>query len=118
MLANLFFTNIAYAESVDAFVKNADRLIVNPLIILLFGLALVYFLWGLVEFLSNQENEEKKTAGKQHMLWGIIGITIMLGVWTILNIIINTFGITGINPEQGTVTLPPYNPTYSAVGGQ
>jgi hypothetical protein len=40
------------------------------------------------------------------MLWGIIGITIMLGVWTILNILINTLGLSGqINPEQGTVNL-------------
>jgi succinate dehydrogenase/fumarate reductase cytochrome b subunit len=115
-MLNLFFTNIAYAESVDSFVKKADTLIVNPLIVLLFALALVYFLWGVFEFLANQENEEKKTAGKSHMLWGIIGITVMMGVWTILNIILNTFNITGVNPEQGTVQLNSYNPTYPPVG--
>ena len=27
------------------------------------------------------------------MIWGIIGITIMMGVWTILGILINTLGI-------------------------
>jgi len=29
----------------------------------------------------------------------------MLGVWTILNMIISTFNIKGIDPEQGTVDL-------------
>ena len=114
---NLFFTNIAYA-SVDTLVKNVDKLIVNPLIILLFALALAYFLWGVFDFLSNQENEEKKTAGKKHMLWGIIGITIMMGVWTILNVILDTFGISGIKPEQGQVHLNDYNPSYPPPVGQ
>ena len=109
MLTDFFFTNMAYA-SVDSFVSNINRLIINPLIILLFGLAVVYFLYGIFEFISNQENEEKKTTGKNHMIWGIIGIVIMMGVFTILNIIMRTFNIKGINPEEGTVQLDDYNP--------
>ncbi|HBA45471.1 hypothetical protein A2W67_01975 [Candidatus Nomurabacteria bacterium RIFCSPLOWO2_02_40_28] len=102
---DLFSANVAYA-SIDSFIRNADRLIVNPLINLLFALALVYFLYGLFEFIANGENDEKKTTGKTHMLWGIVGITIMMGVWVILGIVLRTFNITGINPEQGTVNLP------------
>jgi len=111
---DLFFTNIAYA-SVDSFIANVNRLIINPLIILLFALALAYFLWGMFEFLSNQENEEKKTAGKKHMIWGIVGITIMMGVWFIMYLILDTFNITEINPKKGTVQLNEYNPSYPAV---
>ena len=111
---DLFFTNVAYA-SVDSFVANLNRLIINPLIILLFALALAYFLWGMFEFLSNQENEEKKTAGKKHMIWGIVGITIMMGVWFIMYLILDTFNITEINPKKGTVQLNEYNPSYPAV---
>ncbi len=107
---DLFSTQVAYA-SLDSFLIKVDQLIVNPLILLLFALALAYFLYGVVEFMFNQANEEKKTSGKSHMLWGIIGITIMMGVWTILGIILNTFNLSGqINPEQGTVNLNEYNP--------
>ena len=111
---DLFFTNIAYA-SVDSFVANVNRLIINPLIVLLFALALAYFLWGMFEFLSNQENEEKKTKGKSHMICGIVGITIMMGVWFIMYLILDTFNITEINPKKGTVQLNEYNPSYPAV---
>ena len=113
---DLFFTNIAYA-SVDSFVANVNRLIINPLIVLLFALALAYFLWGMFEFLSNQENEEKKTAGKKHMIWGIVGITIMMGVWFIMYLILDTFNISKseINPQTGHVELNEYNPSYPAV---
>ncbi len=108
---NLFFIKIAYA-SVDSFVANVDRLIINPLITFLFALALAYFLYGVLEFFLNQENEEKRTASKKHMLWGVIGLTIMMGVWAILGIILNTLNISEseINPEQGTVKLKDYTP--------
>lgn len=111
---DLFSTNVAYAANTrfDTFLINVNREIINPLITLLFALAVVYFLYGVLEFIFNQQNEEKKTSGKSHMLWGIIGLTIMMGVWAILGIILNTFGISKseINPEEGKVNLPPYNP--------
>ena len=93
----------------DSFIGKVDTTIINPLILLLFALAVVYFLYGVLEFFLHQENEEKKTAGKSHMLWGVVGIVIMLGVWTILGMIQSTFGVpqSQINPEQGTVNLPP-----------
>ncbi len=106
---SLFSTKIAYA-SLDSFLGNVNRMIINPIILLLFALALAYFLYGVFQFIANQENEEKKTTGKNHMMWGIIGITIMMGVWSILNVVLSTFNITGINPEQNTVKLSPYNP--------
>ena len=44
------------------------------------------------------------------MIWGIVGIVIMMGVFTILNMIMATFNIQGIKPETGEVNLPNYNP--------
>lgn len=101
---DLFSIPIAYA-SVDSFIAKVDRLIINPTITLLFALAVVYFLWGVAEFFLNSENEEKKTAGKSHMLWGIVGITVMIGVFTLMNVVLSTFGISGINPKTGEVEL-------------
>lgn len=110
---NLFSPNVAYAsERLDKFLLNVNGQIINPLIVFLFSLALALFLYGLVEFLWNGGNDEKKTIGKSHMLWGVIGLTIMMGVWTILGILMSTFGIEGIKPEDGTVKLPEYNPNY------
>jgi uncharacterized membrane protein YidH (DUF202 family) len=101
---DLFFTNVAYA-SVDDFVFKVNKLIINPLIIFLFALAAVYFLYGVFQFISNQENEEAKITGKNHMIWGVIGIVIMMGVFTILGIILRTFNIDA-DPARGTINLP------------
>lgn len=96
------------STSLNEFIGKVDNMIINPLISFLFALAVVFFLYGVFEFLSNQANEEKKTTGKSHMLWGIVGITIMMGVWFLLGIILSTLGINDeINPEKGTVQLSP-----------
>lgn len=104
---DLFPSKVAYAsESVNEFIGKVDTMIINPLINLLFALAVVYFLYGVFQFIMNAENEEKKTTGKNHMIWGIIGITIMLAVWTIMGIILNTLGISDqINLETGEIKL-------------
>jgi len=109
---NLFNTKIAYA-SLDSFLGHVNTLIINPLIIFLFALAVVYFLYGMVEFIANAENEEKRTKGKSHMLWGVVGFAIMMGVWFILWVVLDTLNVQGVDPEKGTVNLPHYDaPTY------
>ncbi len=90
---DFFSTKIAYASRLDDLLANVNSMIVNPLIGFLFALAVLYFLYGMAQFIFNQENDEKKTTGKSHMMWGIVGITIMMGVWTILNLVLRTFNL-------------------------
>lgn len=108
---DLFFTKIAYAAAstdLNGFIGNVDNLIINPLIKVLFALAVMFFLYGVFEFISNQDNQEKKTTGKSHMLWGIIGITIMMGVFMIMNMLLSTLGISKsqVDIQNGTVNFP------------
>jgi uncharacterized membrane protein YidH (DUF202 family) len=107
----LFLPNIAYA-SIDSFVANVNKLIINPIIVFLFALAVAYFLYGVFQFIANQDSEEKKTAGKSHMMYGILGMVIMMGVFVIMNVLLRTFNIKGIKPEEGTVELNDYNPKW------
>ncbi|MEK7588263.1 MAG: pilin [Patescibacteria group bacterium] len=113
---DLFYVNVAYAD-VDTFIRSVNGKIINPIISLLFGLAVVYFLYGLVMFIMNSNSEEEKTTGKRHMIWGIIGFTIMIGVWGILQIVLDTLNIKDIDPKGGSVQLNNYSPTYTPVGG-
>ena len=67
--------------------QKINDAILTPIIVLLFALAVGYFLLGLVKFIRNQDNETELEEGKQHMVWGVIGISIMVGVYGILNLI-------------------------------
>ncbi|MFA6257002.1 MAG: hypothetical protein WCT29_01705 [Candidatus Paceibacterota bacterium] len=101
---DLFSPKIAYA-SLDSFIGKVNSEIINPLILFLFALAIVFFLYGILEFLMNQESEEAKSTGRNHMIWGILGITIMLGVWTIMNIILNTLNINYVDVDGGAIDV-------------
>ena len=61
--------------------------IIQPIIYLLIALAVGYFLFGLMQFVKNQDNETAKEEGKRHMLWGVVGIAIMFSVYGILNLL-------------------------------
>lgn len=64
--------------------------ILRPLIPLLVGLAVVMFVYGVLIFMFS-EGGEKKEEGKQYMLWGIIGIFVMVSVWGLVSILVGVF---------------------------
>jgi hypothetical protein len=70
-----------------------SEVIINPILALAFAVALLVFIWGIVQFIWGLSNEAgDKEEGKQHMLWGIIGMFIMVAAWAILGLIGNTVG--------------------------
>lgn len=77
----------------DKLYQNVLSQIVNPIIYLLFALAVVYFVWGVMEFIRNADNSEKKADGYKHMIWGIVGIFIMVSAKGLINLILATFGL-------------------------
>ncbi len=63
-----------------------------PFVGFLFVVAIAYFIYGLIEFVSGADNEEKRTVGKRHLVWGIVGLFIMFSVWGIIQIILSFIG--------------------------
>ncbi len=96
----------AYALSIDTLIYRLNTQIIDPIIVFMMALALLVFIWGAVEFLMNQGGGEEKAiaSGKQHLLWGLIGLVIMVSVFGIMRLIVNTFGITG--PPGTNITFP------------
>jgi len=88
------FQIIPKAEaSIETLVDSVNKVIIDPIIVFLFALAVVYFLYGLVEYLLNPDSEEVHKKSKSHMMWGIIGMFIMFSVFGIIKIITNTLGV-------------------------
>ncbi len=83
--------------------------IVSPLIWLLFTVAFVYFLWGVVRYIANGENEEERSKGTQHMLWGVIGLAIMLSAFGIAAFVYNSVATLGDSNDQPPTILQPGN---------
>ncbi len=68
-------------------------LIVNPAIIFLFALAFVYFLWGGLTYIQNAADPEKRSEGAQGMLYGIIGLAVMMSSFGLVRYLMNIVNV-------------------------
>ena len=68
------------------------ELIVNPLIYVMFAVAFVVFAWGIAEFIRKSSNSDSNE-GKSHILWGLVGMVVMVSAFTIVNILLSSFNI-------------------------
>lgn len=73
--------------SLDSFVQTIKTELINPILRFLFPLAILLFLIGVVQFIINSDSPEGRTTGIRHIIWGIVGIVIMLGVFSIINLL-------------------------------
>lgn len=73
-------------------IDKINKYIVNPLILLLIALAVFTFLYGLAGYMRTAGDDGGNPDAKQHMLWGIIGLFIMVSVYGILQIVCGTVG--------------------------
>ncbi len=78
--------------------------LINTLIPFILALALLVFLWGVFKyFVLGGGDEEKQAEGKKFMVYGIIGLVIMVAVWGIVALVANLFGLT---PGTGPIDAP------------
>ncbi len=80
----------AAASSLLAKIQSA---ILFPLMSLMVGVALLVFLWGGFQYVVHADEDSGREEGKKHMLFGIIGLLVMLSAYAILKIAALTFGV-------------------------
>ena len=68
--------------------------------------AVLAFLWGLAMYLWREEKEQ----GKDMMIWGIVGLFVMVSIWGLVNLLKDTFGLDTTNVNIN-------NPVESIIGG-
>lgn len=73
-----FIFNIAYAATVEEIVNKVIIQAIQPIIGFMMFLATVVFIYGILEFIAGGDNEKKRTDGKNHIFWGILGLFIMV----------------------------------------
>ncbi len=102
-----FLPAIAFAQytpnqGVTGLIAFAHSL-VNQILPLIIAIAVVYFIWQVFTY-AIAANEEDKGKAKTHMIWGIVGIFVMVSVWGLVGILVSTFGTSGTT--VGLPTLP------------
>lgn len=68
--------------------------------VLILAAAVVYFLWNVFKFVMAAGDEEKRKEGQQGIVYGIIGIFVMVSIWGLVNFLTQT-------AKLNTSVLPP-----------
>lgn len=88
---------IAYASNhiatAQGFLGKLNDAIIFPLITLMMAVALVVFLYGGFEYVKNAANEQGRETGRRHLMWGIVGMLVMLSAFAILTVAAGTFNL-------------------------
>lgn len=108
--------SLASAESALCAATKPDNLkniiiwascLLNSIIPLLFALAVVAFIWGVIKYYLNPENEEKKKEGKSFIVGGLIALFVMASMWGIIGIFTNTFNLDNQLPKNAYPQMTP-----------
>lgn len=71
-----------FKELMDLFIRYIK--LVTPLV---FGLAILAFMWGVMSFIFAAGNEDKRSEGKNIMLWGLIAIFFLTSILAIVSLV-------------------------------
>ncbi|MCB9806206.1 hypothetical protein H6775_03565 [Candidatus Nomurabacteria bacterium] len=71
-----------FLDQISAILRKAIEIIM--------GLAVVVFLWGVVMYIISKSPEEQAKA-KGYMIWGIIGLFVMVSIWALVGLLTGTF---------------------------
>ncbi len=98
----------ADAFSILAIVQS----ILNIVIPLLITIAVVYFIWGVIQYTITQDEETKKGA-RSKIIMGLVGLFVIVAFWGILNVLSRTLGVSNDRTPQGLPCIP--NPSLGII---
>ena len=94
--------------TITNFLYKVNFYILNPIIMLLFALAFVYFIYGVIKFLRSSTGDKgtERIEARNSIFWGIVGMFVMFSVYALIKFVLATFGIT---PTQEVIPFIKYS---------
>ncbi len=64
--------------------------LMNEIVPVIIGLAVIYFIWGILKYVTAGDAEDK-SAARGYIIWGIIVIFVIVSIWGLVNLLSGTF---------------------------
>lgn len=104
----LVFPSIVFAQGWGAtieYVLTVLKDIVGSYAIpLLMTIAIAVFVYGVVKYIAAAGDTEKMKEAKGYIIYGILGLFVLVAFWGLITAVVYTFGLQNSNPP---ITLPP-----------
>lgn len=110
VLAAMLIPLISFAQSTGGIRGVGQTLIglINSVLVpLLLAIAFIVFIYGIAKsYIFSQGDEGAVEQGHKIILWGLIGFFVILSVWGLVNILVDTFRLNSI-PAPNPPTFGP-----------
>lgn len=88
----------ACASSICGVAQTIIYIINSVLVPLLFAVAFITFLYGIVKtYIFSHGEAAEVSEGHKLVLWGVIGFVVMISLWGLVNVVAVTFGLAGVS---------------------
>ena len=95
---------VTHAQGLFDLIGRA-RSFIEALVPLIIGIAVLYFLWGVLKYVTAKDSDAQAEA-RSVMVMGIIVLFVMVSVWGLVNLLGDTIGVNrGSGP--GSIDLIP-----------
>lgn len=94
--------DVAAANDTSTFAGMVNYVIINiggPIRNLIVAGALIYFLWGLFQYINSGGDPATRKKATGTMTWGIIVLAVMVSVWGLVNLLLDTFPLDTKTPK-------------------
>ncbi len=90
--------------------------IIGMLVPIVSTLVIVFFFWGLAQYVLAAGDEKKAKEGKSIMIWGAVALFVMVSIWGIIGFLQKSLGTDIQSTQSQTIQLPNITPS-STEGG-
>lgn len=81
------------------------QIINGVLVPILFAISFIVFLYGVAKsYIFSNGSDKAVEEGHKIILWGIIGFAVMISVWGLVNVAVETLGLSGGRPFVPSVS--------------
>jgi uncharacterized membrane protein len=99
-----FMPAVAFAQASSTWIVSILAVVqtvlgyVLPIVIVL---GVIWVIWGIIQFVTNTDEEERSKA-KMHILYGIIGLFVIISIFGLVGFVQNLLGVGGgaLNQNQ------------------
>jgi large-conductance mechanosensitive channel len=89
----------AFGRVVDPIISN----IIYPIVGLMFGIAVLVFVYGVIQMIIHGNDPDSRKKSQNTMMYGVIGLFIMVSAWGIIWVISNTVKELGQTRQTTTI---------------
>ena len=88
LLGLALLPSTVFAADLEVAINNVAE-IVNVAVTIIVTLIIIFFFWGLLKYIQDPGSED----WKKRLVWSVLALFVMVGIWGIVQIVGDTFGV-------------------------